>query len=245
MGRGVSERGVLGQHGGGAAVTHPTDCLTVYTTNRAKARFGRANDGGYVLVVDSSVIQYDAFLSGGISGENSFEIACLEYFPDLVCNAFDPNSGPGAHHPRYHFTQEPVGYYGLDAARNALVKLDIERAEWPWLKGITREQLTHIAQFVVELHSPHVPESGWDWEQLSRLADTHLLVHMHGNNWDGIVDIDGVKVPGTMETTWLRRDLVGDEVWPSVMGIPGFLDQANDPSRPDHVIDWAPFVWGK
>jgi hypothetical protein len=219
---------------------HITDCLRVYTTVGPKKRYGRAHDGGYIMRSD---LPYDWFLSGGISDDSSFEHAVLESYPGLVCHAYDPHSNGGPNrHSRMHFHQEKLGYHGLDTCKNALVKMDIERDEWPWFDALTADMASRIAQLVIELHSPH--ENGWKeygWPLLDRLASTHTLIHAHANNWDGIVTIDGVKVPGTLECTWVRRDLEPHRV-PSRALIPGPLDMNNDPSKPDHVVDWAPFV---
>jgi len=219
----------------------PIDALTVYECDLPLIRVGRPHDGGYVIAMIEGSTKYDMFLSGGINGENSFECGVLDGYPNLVCNAFDPVPNPGAHHSRYHFTAAPVGYYELEYAKNALVKIDIERAEWEWFDHLTERALAGIAQLVVELHSPHVPESGWDWDFLATLAHTHALVHAHGNNWDGIVEAGGGRLPGTLECTYVRRDLAG-ALRKNTRPIPGPLDMPNDPSKPDHVIDWEPFV---
>jgi hypothetical protein len=223
--------------GGGYGTMIPADSLRVHDFPRM-IRLGRPNDGGYCV---ADIQGYDHFLSGGINGENSFEIAVLERYPNLTCYAFDPVNSPGQAHPRYEFIANNVGYFGLFTYRNALVKLDIERAEWPWLATLLDSDLSHIAQMVLELHSPHVPESGWDWAQLARLSSTHALIHLHGNNWDGMVEAGGTRMPGTIETTWLRWDLAGKLPRRS-RPIPDALDQVNDPSKPDHVVDWEPFV---
>lgn len=214
----------------------PRPCaLTVFATSGTKKRYGRAHDGGYII---RDGLTYDHFLSGGISDDNSFERAILDAHPELTCDAYDPSSD-GAHpHPRYRFHREPLGYAGLFEARNALVKIDIERAEWPWFHGLGAE-VVNIAQLVIELHSPH--HECWIWAALERLNKTHLLIHAHANNWDGIVEIDGMRVPGTLECTYIRKDFEPYRVL-SREAIPGPLDMANDASKPDHVIDWAPFV---
>jgi hypothetical protein len=186
-------------------------------------------------------IPYDHFLSGGIAGDCSFEMAILEMYPELQCHAYDPDSDGAGQHERYHFHRERVGYEGLYNCKNALVKLDVERAEWPWLMELSDERVTNIAQLVIELHSPHVPESGWDWGTLAWLAETHALIHMHGNNWDGIVEAGGAKCPGTIEATWVRWDLAG-HLRRKRSPIPELLDMANDPTKPDHVVDWEPFI---
>ena len=126
--------------------------------------------------------------------------------PSSTCDAYDPHSEGGVTHPRLRFHRAILGYRGLGAARNALVKIDIEGYEWPWLAGLTASR--HIAQFVIELHSPHLRRRYW--KALARLAETHYLIHAHGNNCDGLVDVDGVRIPGTIECTWVRKDLDPD-----------------------------------
>lgn len=210
------------------------DPLTVYAPTRPKVRVGRAHDGGYVIAAG---IDYDHFLSGGIADDNSFERCVLDLHPELTCDAYDPHSEGGVTHPRLRFHRAILGYCGLGAARNALVKIDIEGDEWPWLAGLTASR--HIAQFVIELHSPHLGR--WDWKALARLAETHYLIHAHGNNWGGLVDVDGVRIPRTIECTWVRKDLDPD-LPKSRAPIPSPLDMPNRPDVPDHVIDWPPFV---
>jgi len=224
----------------------PAEALRVFDCTRPKTRVGKPNDGGYVIAHNVPFEglagwEYDHFLSGGIANENSFECGILDMYPNLICHAFDPSGGAGSSHDRYHFFAQPVEYMGLSLCHNALVKLDIERAEWPWLKGLTMTAASSIAQLVMELHSPHVPESGWNWEHLAWISTKHVLIHAHANNWDGIVDAGGARVPGTIECTWLRRDLAGP-ITRRRDPIPSPLDQPNDPSKPDHVVDWEPFI---
>ena len=218
-------------------MTHKTDCLRVYKCMWPMHRFGRAHDGGYVVALTSTVP--DFLLSGGIENDCSFELDALRWYQGLVCDAYDPASGPAGEHSRYRFYRDrvpPLTEYGFS---QMLVKLDIEGDEWPWLARLLPRERGQIAQLVVELHTPHGPR--WDWDALARLAETHALIHAHGNNMDGIVEVDGVRVPGTLETTWLRRDLAG-ELELSSEPIPGPWDMPNDPNKPDHVVDWEPFV---
>jgi hypothetical protein len=216
-------------------VSSRVDALRVYECTRPLRRVGRPNDGGYVIAWG---VEYDHFLSGGIGDDNSFERGILDEHTSLVCDAFDPASDGGPVHPGFRFHQEKLGYLGFNACRNALVKIDIEGDEWPWL-GHAPMSLKRIAQLVIELHSPHLGR--WAWEVLYLLNETHALIHAHANNMDGMVEIDGVRVPGTIECTYLRRDLAGT-LSPNRTPIPGPLDMPNDPRIPDHVIDWEPFV---
>lgn len=216
-------------------MSHITDCLKVYQPTLTKVRVGKANDGGYVMCRG---LYYDLMIGAGIAGENSWEIDALNHLPPFLhCEAYDPVNDPGQEHPRYHFRNEPVGYSGLREARNALIKMDTEGCEFKWLD---KADMSHVAQFIVEFHDPN--SSNWDWSQLQRLAETHYLVHFHGNNWsEGYLEIDGILVPQTMECTYVRKDL-DPGLSPSKAAIPSHLDMPNLAHKPDLMINWAPFV---
>jgi hypothetical protein len=66
---------------------------------------------------------------------------------------------------------------------------------------------------------------------LERVARTHAVVHVHANNYGGIGDVDGIRVPDVMELTYLRRS--GLRFEPCVEEFPTTLDRPNDPERAD------------
>ena len=55
--------------------------LFIYDTLLEKKRIGRANDGGYVVLMLPGT--YDIILSGGISNDISFEQDILNHYPNL------------------------------------------------------------------------------------------------------------------------------------------------------------------
>ena len=208
--------------------------LTVYAPTRPKVRLGSDHDGGYVLCALD--VEYDHFLSGGIGSDSSFERAVLDAHPSLSCDAYDPKPNAGLDHPRLRFHQAPLGYHGLATARNALVKIDIEGDEWPWFSGLSA--VSTIAQLVMELHYPD--GTRWNWSALAQLADTHYLVHLHGNNNGPMIEVDGTRMPWVLECTWIRKDL-DPGLLLSHAPIPSQLDRPNAPRLPDMAIDWPPF----
>jgi hypothetical protein len=210
--------------------------LRVWRADLTKVRLGRPNDGGYV-VCDG--FEYDAFLSGGIGSDTSFELAVLARYGALRCHAYDPGGLGGAPgHSRLHVHAERVRT--LDALlpwESMLVKLDVEGAEWAWLR---ESELSRVLQVVLELHATE--QESFDWAALGKLASTHACVHAHANNMSGLFEHAGVRVPQTLETTWVRRGAAGT-LRPSSEPVPGPFDQPNDPKRADLApLAWEPFV---
>ena len=79
--------------------------LSVYQAPAPLARWGRADgDGGYVVCLLPG--GYDALLSGGVGGDDSFERAFLDAHPGAPCAAFDGTvAGPPSGDPRIAFVR--------------------------------------------------------------------------------------------------------------------------------------------
>jgi hypothetical protein len=216
--------------------------LFVFASSHPKVRLGRKHDGGYVV---ASGLAYDHFLSGGICGDISFEHHFLELHPDLTCDAYDHSiERLPVRHPRIAFHRQMVGPRGntlqsyLDGYANVFVKMDIEGGEFSWLDGLTDTQTNSIAQLVMEVHWPSTRAQ---WDALARLARTHYLIHLHGNNHGGLTNVSGVMIPEVFECTYVRNDLEA-ELALNQGSIPSPLDMPNNPGAADIGLSWPPFV---
>ena len=228
----------------------PLDSLTCYD-HPNKVRLGRGCDAGYVI---ADGMDYDVLISCGIGRDDSFEHDFLAQHRELHCFAFDgtveqlPNA-----HSRMYFIKKNVGMVDTPSATNlaALIsayddiflKIDIEGGEYPWLRGLSDDQLGKFKQIAIEFHDPFESHK---WSCLDRLRETHYLVHLHGNNFRPLQPVLGpygpVGVPVVFECTYIRkRDL---EMVPELnrSAIPGPLDYPCCPQVPDHVLDKWPFV---
>lgn len=226
--------------------------LRVYTSWLPMIRIGKDNDGGYLLADLKAInVSYDAFLSGGISNDVSFEVMLLDRYPDLRCHAFDPtiDALPETHR-RLQFHKLAVGSNSststnlspfLESCGNALIKMDIEGGEYPWLDSLADADLSRIAQMVIEFH--HLRQLG-RWDLLERLNVTHRLVHIHPNNHagkSGGARVAGVFIPDIFECTYVRKDLIPHVLWNSHT-FPHPLDQKNVPEMEDITLTGPPFV---
>ena len=220
--------------------------LCVYAPPCEKTRLGRENDGGYVVC---SLDGYDCFLSGGIADDVSFEIDVLRIHPELVCHAYDGTIELlPAPHLRIAFEPRNVGavesptetnlHSFLADHENVLVKMDIEGAEYVWLRSLSSDHLAAIRQLVVEFHPPLDEERA---AVLSRLTEAHCLVHIHANNASATHDVDGVPVPLLFEATYVRRSEFAAAPRLSRDPIPGPLDRPNLPEKPDIQLSGYPY----
>jgi hypothetical protein len=218
--------------------------LTVFAPERPKVRVGSAGDGGYVIVDGGS---YDCFISGGIANDVSFEAQFLQMHPSLTCEAFDGSVeglpwklDRAVFHRKWISGREAAGETNLrdllSRCRNAFVKIDVEGSEYAWLASLSGDDLGQISQLVIEFHDPFTEER---WDTLARLAESHWLVHVHGNNFGGTKQIGDVTVPAVLECTYLRKE--GRCLERSRVSVPGPEDQPNAAGRPDIVLRGEPY----
>jgi len=180
-----------------------------------KRRFGNPyRDGGYAVCVLPN--GYDFFLTMGIGGDDSFEVAISRfYWGRLPGHAYDdqrtslPNACPGI-----DFTQMAVGAnlptLLPPGAVNILLKCDIEGAEYTAFAAMSSDDMRRLRQVIIEFHEADLPEHR---ALMSRFLETHYLAHVHANNSCTCVIIDGCKFPPTVECTYVRK---GD--LPSITG---------------------------
>lgn len=227
------------------------DCLRVHKSPYPKQRFGRDNDGGYVVMM-GDIDGYDLFLSAGIGDDDSFEVAFLDAHPNLIGVCFD---GSTSEMPKGHgnlrFVRKNVGMgtaddclsmYIMDDFKNVFLKMDIEGGEYDCLRDLMDTSLMRrIRQLVVEFHDPCSERHVRILEALTR---THTLFHLHPNNAGKLVIVGGVPVPMCVECTYVRTEDVSTLPleW-NCVGIPDdTIDMPNIPTQPDLRLSCRPYI---
>ena len=242
------------------------EALTVYNSPYPKLRIGKPHDGGYVICDLRNTVEYDHVISGGVANDISFECDLLGLHPELQCDAFDGtvNDLP-YYHDRITFHKLNLGnsntQYSTDLTEyikhksNIFMKVDIEGHEFRLLPAlISRGLINNIAQLVIEIHTPadiHLyPDyfaglgditNDTMFDTLSRLAATHVLVHLHPNNGCKTHYIDGIKVPNVFECTYVRR-IGGIQYSRNTAPIPSQLDMKNIPGNSEVTLEGYPYV---
>lgn len=220
-----------------------------------KLRLGNDWDGGYVL--PEVALACDGLLSIGVGPDVSFDRAFARRgVPVFQFDHTVAGPPPGRQrHAGFHFERRGLGPVSegdflsltdmlarLRAAgvRRPALKFDIEGAEYDALAPVPAETLAAFEVIVCELHGFDQLTSRTAFQQVLRLLQqlcaAHVPVHLHGNNYGGMVHMQGVSFPATLEASWLRRDL--DFFFAPLSGpMPGPHDRPNDPQQPDLVLN--------
>jgi len=217
--------------------------ISIFDCKLPKKRIGSIYDGGYVIIDN---LEYDLFLSCGISNDVNFENSFLEKYPNLICYAFDGTieNLPINSNTNINFVKKNIGKNNtdnitnmdnyLDNYKNIMLKMDIETGENDWINGITDEQLNSIKQIVIEIHfdlfEKFTPER---WNIIQRLSNTHYLVHVHGNNCVSLMSLNGVILPEVIECVYIRKSEFTEYLQQIEFTTPHEIDNPNNPGAPD------------
>ncbi len=212
-------------------------------------RLGGNNDGGYLLPEDLAGIRY--CFSAGVGGAASFELDCSNRgIPSFLADA--SVDGPPIELPNCRFLKKFIGpinnerfitldrwiaesKVGDETDCDLLLQMDTEGAEYPTLLSTKSETLRKFRIIIVEFHNTeNFSDKGFCqivYSALDRIRDDFEVVHVHPNNYGGIVSVSNVTMPHVFEATFLRKDRVRSRS--PVYQLPHRLDQPNCATLPD------------
>jgi len=208
------------------------DFLKLYKTkNFSKIRLGNKFDGGYVILND--LVNYDLFISCGISNNIDFEKDFLDKYKNVTCLAFDGTiSNIPNNNYNIQFIKKNIGNVDNDTTttlteylknhENIFLKMDIETWEFRWLEKIKEQNMKKFAQIVIEIHFPFTLSEGIFNSRcglievkekinlIKKLFKNHKMFHIHGNSACGVTKYENKKLPNVIQCTFVRNDLVSD-----------------------------------
>lgn len=220
-----------------------------------KIRLGVNSDGGYVIGETDGI--YDCYISAGISNEESFSRDFINKYNMNITNSF-AFDGTIKKYPRqytknitfykrnispYKDSKNATLEYFINKYDNIFLKIDIEGAEYPWLKFLTSEQLNKFKQIVIEFHGINDDSLSTllndKIECLNKLCFSHYPIHIHGNNCGTVTG----NIPDVVEITYLRKNVFDSIPQLNSKSFPiENLDFPNDPYLPDLILNTYPFV---
>jgi len=223
--------------------------LTPYDTNMTKKRYGSDSDGGYVLI-EEVVGSCTRVYSLGIDKEFSIDLQLAEMNKKVF--QYDCNFCVVPYHENMEFKQlfitnktlkeELISTGGTDDDKNILL-MDIEGSEYDVVINSDTELLNSFSLISLELH--YATKEPKIENLLEKMNETHLLVHIHANNWvlskehqnyingPGIVD----GVPDLLELTYVKKTKISNS---KVMSekVPTIYDRKNTPYLEEVQLDW-------
>jgi hypothetical protein len=219
-----------------------------HMVNDAKVRVGSDADGGYV--VPSIARASSIVVSIGIGNEISFDRELADRGAHIL--QFDHTiPGPPLAHPAMQYFKigwaphDAEGFWSLHTmmsqvdwtrARHPVLKFDTEGAEWESIDHTSIDDLDVFSVMVGEFHDLDRLAERAFFEKaravFAKLADRHVCVHVHGNNYGGFTTVLGIPLPKVIELTYVHRGrvVIGG---PSSEPLPGPLDRPNAPWLPD------------
>ena len=207
-------------------------------------RFGGNADGSYIVpLLDFG---YDGVVSPGVGQSFEFEkaVAGDDCRVVLIDGTVDqPQNLP----PGFVFLQKMLGsstnpernqisikevtnqYF--PTSRSLVLQMDIEGGEYEVLNSINEDDLIPFATILVEFHHLHKLYEGLSWNSEIKRAiqifeRDFILIHTHPNNAGGFFLWRFRKLPKVVETTWVRKSLVGEVHGQAKLPHP--LDRRND-----------------
>jgi hypothetical protein len=154
-------------------------------------------DGGYVILVSPNEHNrsYDLILSAGVADDVSFEeeMASLYNAPVHLYDGTIDEYPSSRRPPNIFFHKQNISSNYLEGCtlseyfvnyKDIFLKMDIEGHEFEWFDGLSAAELLKMKQIVLEIHMSEYPVERMQKQRrvLSRLSNTHVLLHAHGNN---------------------------------------------------------------
>ena len=187
-------------------------------------RIGPMRDGGYLVPNDLEGVV--TCFSPGVDKVSGFELDCANLGMDIFM-ADASVDGPAVSHPMFNFEKKFLGVddgqsvisinrWIIDSAdlgdSEMILQMDIEGAEYEVLLDADPKLLSRFRIILVEFHSlnelMNEPFFKIASTVFQKLLASHKCVHLHPNNSAGCVDYNGLKIPKTMEFTFLRKDRI-------------------------------------
>ncbi len=233
------------------------ESLHPYKTELELIRLGPNGDGGYLVPSDLEGIE--ACFSPGVDKISEFELDCLKYKMKLFM-ADKSVEKPNLNIPedKYHFLKKFIGctnnddfitmdewikLSGVNQESDLLLQMDIEASEYYSIINMSDSLLKRFRIMVIEFHKLQNLWAPLFFDMAKTVFDkilqTHICIHIHPNNTQGIYLSNGIAIPKLAEFTFIRKDRVGLKNYQN--HFPHKLDYDN--TTKEHIV--LPECWYK
>jgi len=229
--------------------------LQIIPIEQELIRVGPQKDGGYLLPDDLDGINY--CFSPGVADCSDFEddLASRSMHIFLADRSVE---GPAKLNDQFDFTKKFIAsttslsddlitldqWYKTklgppsEDSPEAILQMDIEGSEYEVLHSVSNPLLNRYRIIVIEFHKLYqlADRFAFNWmaSAINKLLQSHAVVHIHPNNNRKTLSVHGLKIPATLEITFLRRDRLKPAT--KKMTFPNVLDFKCVSSKPDLTL---------
>jgi hypothetical protein len=208
-------------------------------------RVGGTHSGGYVMAPD--FVDVRGAISIGVGPDVSWDIDVARR--GIKVDMFDPTvrrlpdkvpggvfhrvgvSGRDEATAKFRPLGELVALAAFPPETELVLKIDVEGAEWSTISSLADGELARYQQIVIEMHDlsrlMSDQRSAQVLTSLRMLAEGHVPVHVHANNYSRLLRFDHDWFPDVVEVSYVRRDRAGETAVATRVASP--LDGSCDP----------------
>lgn len=214
------------------------------STDIELVRLGGNSDGSYLVPLLD--FEYDGVVSPGVGQTFEFEKAIASNNCRVVLidgTVVEPQNlpsgfvflqkmlGSSTNPKRNQISLKEVTSQYFPTSQSLVLQMDIEGGEYEVLNSINEDDLIPFATILIEFHHLHKLNESLSWNSEIKRAiqifeRDFTLIHTHPNNAGGFFLCKFRKLPKVVETTWVRKSLVGEVHGQAKLPHP--LDRRND-----------------
>ena len=188
-----------------------------------KIRVGAEYDGGYVMLDD--FVGISMALSLGIGWDTTWDNSIAERNIPVLQFDHTIETAPISHKLCKFLQRKIVASQPANAseitiagillennigkAGDLFLKIDIDGAEWEVFSALDDGIVGQFRQILCEFHGFYrIGQIAWRrraFRVFEKLSRSHCVLHVHGNNYRGLIHVGDVTVPEVLEVTFVRR----------------------------------------
>lgn len=205
-------------------------------------RVGGNSDGGYLLPNILKNIEF--CFSAGVGNVSSFEKELSQNYNIKSFMADASVNSPPEKDNNFTFIKKYLGSKTYDKFisledwvsqsikdRNSqkILQMDIEGSEFEVFTYESAESLAQFSIMIVEFHGLQNLSNRNFLKMISAIFQKIYLnfsiCHVHPNNYSGLYDLDKLKIPSSIEVTFVRNDFLDEIISTSKVHLPHPFDQ--------------------
>ena len=197
-------------------------CLkTKNVVGKSLVRLGNNRDGGYLMVDDFDVegIAYSFGIGTNVTWEediadHGYDVYMYDHTIGGICGVSEKChffriglADTVIHGDDLTELDELLSCNGHKESSRMILKIDIEGAEWGFLKMVSHQCLEKFDQIVLELHGLcQLSTLDEKIQCLEKINKGHQVIHVHPNNNGKVIYLEGKAYCDLLEVTYANRN---------------------------------------